>query len=194
MTAFAMIVPYRRTSPVHVPRRDLVLGAADSLLLEVSVIEYDNPAAMLLDISASGTGSPNLKMLVWPDRCDRYSWDYGMTWPNPAALLWSGVGMASQTTPGTFNVTFPTGTMQCWPRRSRYALQLDWNDGASNTELLTQGYLHLMRSVSVPGDSGVGIGSGGGGGITPPPGTVEVMATDAEVPVLTDTQQYIFID
>lgn len=189
MTAFAMTVPYRRTSPVHVPRRDLVLGAADSLLLEVSVIEFDNAAAALLDISATGSGSPNLKMLVWPDRRDRLSWDYGMCWPYPHSLLWSGVGAASQTTPGTFNVMFPTGTMATWPRRCGFALQLDWNDGG-HTELLTHGSLHIVRSTSVQGDSGVG----GGGGITPPPGTVEVMATDTDLPVLTDSLKYIFID
>ena len=31
MSSLAMTVPYMRTSPLHIPRRDLVLGRADSL-------------------------------------------------------------------------------------------------------------------------------------------------------------------
>ena len=191
MTAFAMTVPYRRTSPVRVPRRDLTLGGVDSLLLAVSVIEYDNPAAALLDTSASGSGSPNLKMLVWPDQYRNfwdygYGWDYGIPYSYPQRLLWSGVGAASQTIPGTFNISFPTATMATWPRRCSFALQLDWDDG-SNTELLTHGSLHIVRSATVSGDSGTGSGP-------PPIGTLDVLATDADVAVLTDLGQYILLN
>ena len=38
MPTFAMTVPYLRTSPVHIPRRDLVLGRADSVFLRVTVV------------------------------------------------------------------------------------------------------------------------------------------------------------
>ena len=38
MPSFAMTVPYMRTSPLHIPRRDLVLGRADSLFLRVTVV------------------------------------------------------------------------------------------------------------------------------------------------------------
>ena len=36
MPSFAMTVPYMRTSPLRIPRRDLVLGRADSLFLRVT--------------------------------------------------------------------------------------------------------------------------------------------------------------
>ena len=43
MSSFAMTVPIARTSPIHIPRRDLVLGRADSLYLRVTVVDSDDP-------------------------------------------------------------------------------------------------------------------------------------------------------
>ena len=76
MPSFAMTLPYMRTSPIHVPRRDLVLGRADSLYLRVTVVDSDNPCAQALEMSG-GIGGPVLQMLVWPDHHYRNSWDYG---------------------------------------------------------------------------------------------------------------------
>ena len=144
MSSFAMTVPYMRTSPVHIPRRDLVLGHADSLFLRVTVVDSDNPCAQGIELTG-GIGGPALQMIVWPDTCYRASWDYGARPQHPQALLWSGMGVISDAI-GAFDILFPTATMSSWPRRCAYALQLDW-DGGAGTSLLAEGHLHLSQSA-----------------------------------------------
>ena len=143
--AFAMTVPYIRTSPLHIPRRDLVLGRASSLFLRVTVVDSDNPDAQPIDLTG-GLGGPVLQMLVWPDQHGRSSWDYGAWWTQcPQSVLWTGQGVVSDAI-GAFDISFPTATMAGWPRRCAYALQLDY-DGGGGTDLLAEGRLHLTHSV-----------------------------------------------
>jgi hypothetical protein len=168
-----MTVPYMRTSPIHIPRRDLVLGQADSLYLRVTVVDSDNPCAQGIELTG-GIGGPMLQMLVWPGQCYRASWDYGAPWIGPRSVLWVGTGVVSDAL-GAFDISFAAATMSSWPRRCAYALQLDW-DGASGTSLLAEGHLHLAYSVARP----------------PPP---VIMLTDPTPAVLTDPEvNAIFID
>jgi hypothetical protein len=164
MSSFGMTVPYMRTSPVHIPRRDFVLGLADSLYLRITVVDSDNPCAQGIELSG-GIGGPMLQMLVWPDRCYRTSWDYGALPQGPQSVLWVGTGVISDAV-GAFDLSFPTATMSSWPRRCAYAIQLDW-DGSTGTSLLAEGHLHLARSV-------------------PRIAAPVIMATDISQPVLTD--------
>jgi len=173
MPSFAMTVPYMRTSPVHIPRRDLVLGRADSLFLRVTVISDDSVCAQGIDLSG-GIGGPVLQMLVWPDHCHRTSWDYGAMPQCPQSVLWVGTGVVSDAI-GAFDISFPTATMAGWPRRCAYALQLDY-DGGGGTDLLATGHLHLAYSI---------------------PRSVNpvIMLTDPTPPVLTDdTSEPIFLN
>jgi len=164
MPSFAMTVPYLRTSPLHIPRRDLVLGRADSLFLRVTVISDDSVCAQAIDLTG-GIGGPVLQMLVWPDHCSRTSWDYGAMPQCPQSVLWSGLGVVSDAI-GAFDISFPTATMSSWPRRCAYALQLDY-DGGGSTDLLATGHLHLAYSI-------------------PRSVNPEIMLTDPTPPVLTD--------
>ena len=149
MPSFAMTVPYMRTSPLRIPRRDLVLGRADSLFLRVTVVDSDNPCAQALDLTG-GLGGPVLQMLVWPDQHYRSAWDYGTwwdygaSWPRcgPAPVLWAGQGAVSDAI-GAFDIAFPTASMSCWPRRCAYALQLDY-DGGGSTDLLAEEYFNVQ--------------------------------------------------
>jgi hypothetical protein len=167
MPSFAMTVPYMRTSPIHIPRRDLVMGLADSLFLRVTVVDSDNPCAQGIELTG-GIGGPTLQMLVWPDHCYRTTWDYGALPQSPQSVLWSGMGVISDAV-GAFDISFATATMSSWPRRCAYALQLDW-DGASSTSLLAEGHLHLSRSI-------------------PRSAAPVIMLTDPSQPVLTDDSQ-----
>jgi len=164
MPSFAMIVPYMRTSPIHIPRRDLVLGRADSLFLRVTVISDDSVCAQAIDLTG-GIGGPVLQMLVWPDHCYRTSWDYGAMPQCPQSVLWAGTGVISDAI-GAFDISFPTATMSSWPRRCAYALQLDY-DGGGSTDMLAEGRLHLTYSVARS--------------VEP-----DIMLTDPMPPVLTD--------
>ena len=186
MPSFAMTVPYMRTSPVHIPRRDLVLGRADSLFLRVTIVDSDNPCAQAIALTG-GIGGPALQMLVWPDGYRR-GWggyggwggynggwggyhDYGWGWHGggvvgPGTVLWAGQGVISPAL-GAFDIAFPTATMATWPRRCAYALQLDY-DGGGSTDLLIEGRLHLTHSLPRA--------------IAP-----LIMLTDPTPPVLTDT-------
>ena len=159
MPSFAMTVPYMRTSPLRIPRRDLVLGRADSLFLRVTVVDSDNPCAQAIDLTG-GIGGPVLQMLVWPDHNGRNSWgrggpwgygtgfDYGACWQwplYPRSVLWVGTGVLSSAL-GAFDIAFPTATMATWPTRCAYALQLDY-DGGGSTDLLIEGHLHVTYSI-----------------------------------------------
>jgi hypothetical protein len=142
MPSFAMTVPYMRTSPVHIPRRDLVLGRADSLFLRVTVVDSDSVCAQGIDLSG-GIGGPVLQMLVWPDQHGRSSWDYGAYWhwPQcPQTVLWVGTGVISDAL-GAFDISFPSGTMSGWPRRCRWAVQLNYD--TQGVEVLMTGILHV---------------------------------------------------
>lgn len=165
----AITVPYNRPA-LHVPRRDFVLGAADRLWLQVSIVECDDPSAEALTLTG-GIGGPALRMGVWPSGDYPISWDYGLPTPACGTLLWAGNGTISATLPGTFDLIIPAGTMGSWPRRVAYALQLDW-DGAAGSELLCTGMFHVKRTSlgSVLND---GAGS--------------FLLTDDSIPVLTDS-------
>jgi hypothetical protein len=172
MPSFAMTVPYMRTSPLHIPRRDLVLGRADSLYLRVTIVSDDSVCAQGIDLSG-GIGGPVLQMLVWPDHCYRTSWDYGAMPQCPQSVLWSGLGTVSDAL-GAFDISFPTATMAGWPRRCRYALQLDY-DGGGSTDLLAEGHLHLAYSVPRA--------------VSPP----VIMLTDPNPATLTDPGEAIYL-
>lgn len=174
----SFVVPYQRMSPIDIPRRDLVLAASDSVLLSVSVIESDDPAAEALVITG-GVGAPTLRMTVWPDSCDagrNYggwfggAWvhDYGWGMPRAGTVLWSGVGTVDPDTLGTFDLLIPVATMSNWPRRCFYALQLDWS-GGTRSETLAQGALHV-RLMAAP----------------PLPSEAPALLTDDGIPVLAD--------
>jgi len=138
------VVPYLRATPIHIPRRDLVLGAGDSLSLEVAIIQWDNPSSPALDV-AGGIGGPTLTLFIWPAGCWPRSWDYGAPCMTPGSPLWSGDGTISGCGPGTFDISFPPGTMARFPRRCGWSMQLAWNhDGA--VEMLAWGNLHIMTS------------------------------------------------
>ena len=184
MSYQTFVVPYLRASPVRVPRRDMVLGLVDSLALTVQVVDQDNPDGVPLAVSG-GIGGYVLQMIVWPDGGRGWGWDYGcgVGWDwgrgapvqRPWSVLWVGTGTVVTGTPGAFLLAFPTNTMSSWPRRCRYALQLDWNS-AGDTELLAEGNLHLVYSASRA--------------VFP-----IVMLTDPTPPVLTDdAQDYILLD
>ena len=80
---YSFVLPYLRSTPIHIPRRDLVVGGADSVLLEVGVVEFDNPSAQAI-VLTGGIGGPALRMTVWPWSYVHWPWDYGR--PSQPAL------------------------------------------------------------------------------------------------------------
>lgn len=142
MTAASLILPYRRTTPYRIPKRDLAIGAADSLRVRISVIENDAPDAPAL-IVTGGIGGPALRLLIWADWRVGSGWgDYGRGVLRRGDLLWSGAGVVNGA--GSFDVTMPANRVDCWPRRCGFSVQLDW-DGGTHSELLCQGALHILR-------------------------------------------------
>lgn len=140
----AITLPYERPSPVHIPRRDLVLGAADSLYLQVSVVQSDWPGAPPI-VLTGGIGGPALRLYVWAASAWHHGWDYGAPTHCRGTMLWSGLATIASLPDATFLFSFPTGTMAAWPLRCGFALQLEW-DSARQVELLAQGYLHTQRT------------------------------------------------
>ena len=167
MTAFNITVPYLRSSPLHVPRRDLVLSAADSLEMTITVVESDDPAATPIELSG-GIGGPTVTLFIWPWGCYRRSWDYGAPMTTPGAALWNATGTISNADAGQFSIFFPINTMAGWPRRAEWSLQLDWNHGTQSEQLIC-GYLNvnwsgnrLMAPTVITTDSGTAISADDG--------------------------------
>ena len=82
MTTFNITLPLDRTSPVHIPIRDLVLGGTDSGTLLLSLVDCDSPDALPIDLTG-GIGGPAVSLFVWPDG---YRWGWGG---------WGGYGYGS---------------------------------------------------------------------------------------------------
>jgi len=145
MPSMALTVPYIRTSPLHIPRRDLVLAAADSLYLRVTVVDSDDPCAQALDLTG-GIGGPSAQFTVWADVPGQYWHEYGMWHPVTGQLLASIPGVTSDAL-GAFDFAFPSGTMSLWPRRCIWAVQLSYD--TQGAEVLLFGRLHV-RPGGVP--------------------------------------------
>jgi len=146
MTSQTFILPYRRSSPVHVPRRDLVLAGTDSLALRVSIVESDHHAAQALELTG-GIGGPALRVIVWRDG-PQTAWDYGGVGTYTPEVLWTGTGTISDEI-GSFDVAIPQGTLVDFPRRCGFAIFLDW-DGGLESEMLAQGALHVRHVSGTP--------------------------------------------
>jgi len=142
-----IIAPYRPTSPLHVPRRDLVIAGAASLALRVSIVADDTANAAALELTG-GIGGPALRMVIWRDS-PRTAWDYGAPAGESPEVLWTGTGTIAADAPGSFDIAMPQGTASDWPRRCGFHLYLDW-DGGMQSELLAMGSLHLVPAFGTP--------------------------------------------
>lgn len=140
-----LILPYLRTSPIHIPRRDLVLSSADSLTLRVTIVESDDPSAQALFLTG-GIGGPSARLLIWADGGERFRWDYGAPSLCRNNLLWASAGVIADAI-GSFDIVIPAGAMACWPRRCGWAVQLDF-DSDTQSQMLAGGSLHVVWSVS----------------------------------------------
>ncbi len=164
MTMQTFVVPYARVSPIHIPRRDLVLGATDNLSLRVSIIESDDPSAQAIELTG-GIGGPACRLVIWRDG-PHFLWDYDAPVPAAPEVLFTGVGVISDAV-GSFDIAMPLGTMATWPRRCGFWLFLDW-DGGTSSELIARGSLHVARAAGAPTVTAVPI------------------TTDSLVPITTD--------
>ena len=142
MTTF--VVPYLRSSPLYIPRRDLVISAADSVSLSVLIVESDDPSAAPLELTG-GLGGPALRLYIWPDSLS-YRWDYGAPFASPGSVLWSSLGTVNPDAAGTFDFSIPPGTFACIPRRCLFSLQLEWNS-ATDVQMLANGVLNVMQGA-----------------------------------------------
>jgi len=143
MTAQTLTLPYLRTTPVHIPRRDIVLSAADSLLLTVVVVQSDHPSAETLILTTDVNG-PTLQLVLWEDRHHPCGWgDYGYGYVMPDAVLYSQPGTPGGAS-GSWDFHVPTGSFADFPLRCGWAVLLLWGDGAKSS-VLAQGIAQVVR-------------------------------------------------
>jgi hypothetical protein len=138
-----MTLPYLRTSPVQLPRRDLVLSTADSLLLSVIVVESDTPAAEVL-IRSTDINGPSMQLAIWADTAWQHcGWDYGRPPMSAGTVLQSITGIPGDAS-GSFDFHIPTGTFSGFPLRCGWAVLLLWENGARSS-VLAQGIAHFRQ-------------------------------------------------
>lgn len=174
MPVQALMLPYRRVSPVHIPRRDLVLSTVDFLYLQITVTDSDSPNAQPLGLTG-GIGGPGCRLVIFADRpYGGYGWDYGApTVPYGHTLgVWDGVVDAD--TPSTFDIDIPSGAFADYPLRCGWAVLLDWDSGV-HTEVLASGSVHFRR-----------VGTTAGAAPLPH------LMTDDYIPIHTDIEEHLF--
>ena len=181
MPSLAITVPYMRTSPLYIPRRDLVLASADSLYLRVTIVDSDNPCAQALALSG-GIGGPSAQLLFWADTQPKTGWggwyDYGWGyytdgWPYASTrqMLLTVPGALSDAT-GAFDFSVPSGTMSSWPLRCGWAVQLNYD--SAGAEVLMTGTANIRRGLGLPFTL-----------------AAPVLETDAFIPIHTDTEEQV---
>ena len=144
----AITLPYRRTSPVHVPRSDLVLSASDSLLLTVVVVESDHPSAQAIVLNTDANG-PAMQLVMWDDAEYRHGWgDYGRGGYYTSAVCAGSLLQSIPGTPGSaagsWEFYIATGAFAHVPLRCGWAILLLWNGGAKSS-VLGQGIASFLR-------------------------------------------------
>ncbi|HEY2616152.1 MAG TPA: hypothetical protein VGI78_02330 [Acetobacteraceae bacterium] len=162
-----IFAPYLRTSPVHIPRRDLVLYSSDSLSLRVTVVESDNPAAAQL-VLTGGIGGPVAQLVIWANyhlfagQYGSYGYSYSYGWgydygrpPTPdGTVLWSSAGVP-QIGLGSFDFFIPADTLMSFPQRCSWGVQLNWT--GQKSDLLYHGTMNIhggarFGAITVPAD------------------------------------------
>ena len=180
----AITLPYLRTTPVHVPRRDLVLSASDSLLLTVSVVERDHPSAPALILTTDACG-PSMQLVLWNER-DGWNacCDYERPYPVYGMVLRSTTGRPG-TAPGSWCFDLPTGTFANYPLRCGWTILLLWNEGTSSS-VLGQGIMSFLRPfvqgvplAAIPPDPGIPPVQPGGHSL------LDLVTSDTLRPILT---------
>ena len=147
MTQMAITLPYLRTSPVHIPRRDLVLSASDSLSLTVTVVETDHPSAQAIILSTDIDG-PAMQLVIWQDRDTWNTWgDYQRPGSIHGTVLQSVIGYPGSAA-GSWEFHLPTGsftngTWHDFPIRRGWSILLLWNNGTKSS-VLAQGIMNIM--------------------------------------------------
>lgn len=139
----AITLPYLRTSPVHIPRRDLVLSASDSLLLNVAVVESDRPSAPSLILSTDVDG-PSMQLVMWNEST---SWDSWYDYHRPGSVfgtVFQSVSGVPGAALGSWDFHLPTGSFANFPLRCGWSVLLLWADGAK-TSVLGQGVMNVLR-------------------------------------------------
>lgn len=136
-------LPYLRTSPVHIPRRDLVLSASDSLLLSISVVESDRPSAQALILSTDVNG-PAMQLVLWNESTTWGTWcDYQRPGSTYGTVLQSISGRPGSAA-GSWDFHLSTGTFANFPLRCGWSVLLLWEDGARSS-VLGQGIINVLR-------------------------------------------------
>ena len=150
MTQQAITLPYLRTSPLHIPRRDLVLSAADSLLLTVTVVESDHPNAQLL-IQNTDENGPSMQLILWEDSD---AWNGWCDYRRPSSIYGTPLlSMSGQPgDPGSWDFHIPTGSFADLPLRCGWSVLLTWDNGTSapngpKSSILAQGVMNVLRPV-----------------------------------------------
>jgi hypothetical protein len=187
MTQHAITLPYLRTSPNHIPRRDLVLSASDSLSLVVTVVETDHPnaQALILDIGING---PAMQLVIWQDHDIPNGWcDYQRPGTLYGTVLQSVSGYPSGAA-GSWEFHLPTGsfangTWRDFPIRCGWSILLLWNNGAKSS-VLSQGIMNIMRPrvwgvplIAVPPDPTIPV-------VPPVAPSLLWLTTDSLIPIV----------
>jgi hypothetical protein len=102
-------------------------------------VDSDSVCAQAIELSG-GIGGPGAQFTVWADAPGAWHDDYGTMLPVSGQVLANVVGVPGDAL-GSFDFSLPSGTMAGWPRRCRWAVQLNYD--TTGAEVLMAGSLHV---------------------------------------------------
>ena len=148
MTAQTIVLPYLRSSPICIPRRDIALAGTDNLALQIVVVESDDPSASPVVIGAPDGPTLNVKFWVGPWQRSWWTWDYGLPPFCVPSLLCSIDGIPTVGFDGTWDVAVPIGTFQDYPAHIKWGVFMNFGTG-TGSEMLASGSVTIMAIPTV---------------------------------------------
>lgn len=145
MTVLALTLPLARRSAVHVPRRDLVMGAGDELALLVSLVEADRHDAAPVDMARAFA---RVRMHVFRD-ASPLGGNHDYAFDRSAALLTTASAMASRTRPGAVEIRVRAEDTHGWRGGGRLGWSLQGSARGTETALCW-GALHMRPGLGMP--------------------------------------------
>lgn len=145
MPVLAMTLPLSRRSAIHVPRRDLVAGAGDELVLRVSLVEADRPDAAPVDLRRAFA---RVRMHVFRD-ASPLGGNHDYAPDRSAAVVTTRSAMAVPARPFSVDLTVAAEETRCWAPGAR----LGWSlQGAAHGQetALCWGALHMRPGLGMP--------------------------------------------
>ena len=146
MPIHQMTLPVQRRSAIHIPRRDLQVGAGDELVLRVSLVETDRPDAAPIPLARQFA---RVRMFVWQDaQAINGRADYGLGYRGPVLTSHPAMVTGDRTT--SVDIKIGADATLRWMASGRLGWSMQAALSTGNQASLCWGALHMRPGLGMP--------------------------------------------